>query len=102
MKRETAGLWLATPMTKGGGFWIESAVESAAFDDDVVVAQVDGNRPRDAALLAAAPELLKALDELLVVAESDLQANPNPHPMRVAIVNDAKAALAKARGETVT
>jgi len=53
----------------------------------------------NARLIAAAPDLLAALEDILKVAEADLALTSNPHPMREAVVNSARAAIAKARGE---
>lgn len=68
------------------------------FVADVCFAQpkIDGEQEANARLIAAAPDMLAALRAMLRVAEADLRLSLNPHPMRVAVVRDAKAAIAKA------
>lgn len=95
MPIETPGVWEAVPMKKGGGYWIQLKEGVSGFDDDVVVADVQGNRPRDARMLAAAPELYDALVELMASVGMPESAGTDLDAW-----NDANAALAKARGET--
>lgn len=90
MPIETRGTWEAVPMSSGRGYWVQSAERPAGFDDDLVVCKVEGHRPNDARMLAAAPELHDALHDLL----DDLGDASGP------LIDAAKAALAKARGST--
>jgi hypothetical protein len=90
MKIESPGSWEAVAMTKGDGFWVQNNDADVGFDDDMVVAQVDGNRPNDARLLAAAPDLYAALQRML---------GPAGYTDDNSITRQAKAALAKARCE---
>ena len=75
--------------------WIESP-ETTKNDDAGVLSAARIN----AHLIAAAPELYTALDELMIVANADFLAMESPHPMRAIIIEAARAALSKARGET--
>ncbi len=94
MPIETRGIWEAVPMTNGRGYWVQSAERTAGFDDDLVVCLVEGRRPNDARMIAAAPELHDALDELLnAVEQGDVMAGHEAIGM-------ARAALAKSRNTT--
>lgn len=86
MSTHTPGPWAAAPI--GSGRW--AITVSQMRNEDVGAA---GFGKADAHLIAAAPELLYALEALLAVTdEYDL---PLSDPERIA----ARAAIAKARGE---
>lgn len=86
MSTHTPGPWAAAPI--GGGRW--AVTVSQMRNEDVGAA---GFGKADAHLIAAAPELLEALEALLeVVDHYDL---PLSDPERIA----ARAAIAKARAE---
>ena len=94
MPIETPGVWEVVPITKGGGYWVQLSGGAAGFDDDVVVCKVEGRRPKDAAMIAAAPELYDALVELM-----NAVGRPEGPGTDMDAWTEAEAAVAKARGE---
>ncbi len=87
--RHTAGPWRMTELDSGiftinSGHWGVAEVE----------------RPADARLIAAAPELLQALEELIAEAKNDIEyGDLNHHALETAGFDMAKAAIQKATGE---
>ena len=59
----------------------------------------DVPKPDDARLIAAAPELYERLNDFLINIERVACGGENAVKFRVEWIEDAKAALAKARGE---
>jgi hypothetical protein len=78
----TPGPWTVAPFTSNPQH------SSVAARDDVTVAEVF-DRPADARLIAAAPDLYAALEAFMRLGTMDDQA----------AIDAARAALAKARGE---
>jgi hypothetical protein len=60
---------------------------------------VRGVRPRDAALIAAAPELLSALEDIMYVADKDGRTLEDLPGIMSRISKTARAAIAKAEGK---
>ena len=88
----TPGPWRAGEW--GNGWTAEG--EKEIFSDGAEVVVVQRVLGQDAHLIAAAPELYKALDNLVrwtnFVTEGDYEEEPEA-------ITEARAALAKARGE---
>ncbi|WP_086638085.1 hypothetical protein [Acetobacter okinawensis] len=70
-------------------------IEAARKDTSVYRYQVRGIDSPDARLIAAAPELYEALQRLVNVS-----AEISPEAQKADVIANARAALAKARGET--
>lgn len=93
MSTHTPGPWAAAPI--GGGRW--AVTVSQMRNEDVGAA---GFGKADAHLIAAAPELLEALDGMLEVygGENDEDGLPK-HEVELNLIAFARAAIAKARAE---
>lgn len=86
--------WRAEQAKRGARTWIISDNGPSCDDDDCIVAQIDGYRPKDAALISAAPDLLEALEQLLDdMGEDGLSVCQEAK-------DQARAAISKAKGET--
>lgn len=70
---ESPGSWAVEKWAHGYAIVAEGDYDSDhEFEDGDIVATVDGNRPKDAALLAAAPALLAALRACIAAHETGL------------------------------
>ena len=90
--QHTPGPWRAVPTTRAGNglAWRDIVSDGTAFAPFYVAGALDC----DAALIAAAPDLLAALQNILLCDEAqDLESMANA-------LQDARAAIAKATGET--
>lgn len=90
-KKWTKGPWVAAA-TSDLMLWV-----AIGDPDGEIIAQLDSVNPYDAHLIAAAPELYDALDELRVAIMSVLEGKPFRCLDETMIRTDK--ALAKARGE---
>lgn len=99
----TRGPWAATHTDPAEGYdcwWITAC---PASNQEKEIATVSGGFPHDkheanARLIAAAPELLEAL-EALAAEVGKMTADREKHPLMLGHLCEAKLAIAKARGE---
>lgn len=96
MSKHTPGPWRAT---SGGrviaqdGEWRLQVCKVGAFDDPEMLRHSKSRWEADARLIAAAPELLAALDYALAVADEGLRLGPEWR-------EKTRAVIVKAKGET--
>lgn len=94
MSKHTAGPW---SYWQGAGAGDESHSEITAKDGDIVVAAFNGmihEGEANARLMAAAPELLNALEQAVTSMQDNGYRNSH------LAVRAARAAIARARGES--
>ena len=91
----TPGPWtVSNSDLRGGRYW---TVNVPGYGEPIDIHE-DDNGQADAQLIAAAPDLLVALDNLLAAMEMAQHLRPETQHRR-ACIDQAKNALAKARGE---
>lgn len=105
MTEHTKGPWQAFPMERGGlkGFVIDTALGNDADNAYVIADHIFGEQAEaNARLIAAAPDLLSALEaaaETLEAISAQWVLGEPLDEMLHAAHDDAVVALAKARGE---
>jgi hypothetical protein len=101
MDQHTPGPWVVKPPGSVVGHEASCAVKEPSASDWVATVQVS-NVPEweaNARLIAAAPDLLAALDGIVVLAEFGwLHCHPGVRDENLARVRAARAAIAKATG----
>jgi hypothetical protein len=95
MNKHTPGPWnIFLPASEGDHLCIETEAESVC---DVVLTKSDARQLANAHLIAAAPELLAALEFLFV--ESERQSVPRPDDGFLLALIRARDVLTKVKGE---
>lgn len=92
MIKHTPAPWVTEQPERKGYVWVSSSDGSRA--NLATVWRADGNAMANARLMAAAPDLLEALQSLV-----DMDVSYQRGPMVEEAVNKARAAIEKATGE---
>lgn len=103
MSGHTQGPWKASESDPAEGahvFWITAPQGCGQHNGEVDITSVPGNKPANAHLIAAAPDLLKALKNILRRFENCARFSGSEDWAIDAATKKARAALAKAEGRT--
>lgn len=98
--KHTPGPWEVSPQARVPGIEGEDTARSVVFRPSPQVTWVlaEWCKPADACLIAAAPELLEALENCIDTIEADMGSFGDDQGIRSSRIRAARAAIAKATG----